>query len=748
MFSKKTILLGCSMLFVAAGIFAQRTPASSQNNSTQTSNIQTVQQVDSNVQSTPAEQEKQFVDYRADLIKPVKVGDSSAVNLLGHVVFFHNGAVITCDSAVRYNSMMMDCFNNVIINKDSTFIYGDKADYNGYINTARVYAPLVKTVDRDAVLYTYNFSFNTKDDVGYYTGGGTITQKDNMIESDKGYYYTSTRDIVGVGNVEMRNKDYIMKSDSVSYNLDSEIAKFYTRSYIWNDNLEMLSALKGEYDTKGDKYFFHDSVYIITTNQEVWADTIHYNTQSEDALLLGNVQIRDEEQHAMAFGDYVQYWGGPGNALLTRNPSVLNFDPQEPDTLYMRSDSMFIFTIQRSDSAALSDSLAMADSLVLADSTAMSESGVENMLKGNSNVADIVSVDKEIKVESDSILNIEETISVEPKLSRRELKQERARQKRLARQQARAEKIKARQEKRDRMVAEAMAQFEKQHNDTLIPIDSLPEYSEESVIPDSITTTENAAAKTDSVSREMRAYNNVRIYRSDFQAVCDSLVGFSVDSTLYMYKDPVMWNENNQVKSQFVQVLTKNQKIERALFTGEPIMGSDVDGMHYNQVKGKTMEAFFNSGVIHKMDVVGNGQTYYYMEDGDSTDRYVNGFATVECANITFLFAEKKIDKIIWRGNPNYAIYPMDKIPADQAQVLPGFVWEADRKPTKSSVFTRVILPSERSYYQSVELPDYPITGKINEDKKRLIESGTWFDRRDDISDEAKEFIRELGYIR
>ena len=74
-------------------------------------------------------------------MRPVKIADSSALSLVGHVVFYHNGAVITCDSAIRFNDRMMDCYNNVIINKDSTFIYGDRAEYNGNFNTARVFSP-------------------------------------------------------------------------------------------------------------------------------------------------------------------------------------------------------------------------------------------------------------------------------------------------------------------------------------------------------------------------------------------------------------------------------------------------------------------------------------------------------------------------------------------------------------------------------------------------------------------------------
>ena len=93
-----------------------------------------------------------------------------------------------------------------------------------------------------------------------------------------------------------------------------------------------------------------------------------------------------------------------------------------------------------------------------------------------------------------------------------------------------------------------------------------------------------------------------------------------------MYTNPVLWNGENQITAQTVDIFTKNQTIEKAVFKGEPLMCSRVDSTHFNQVKGKVIETYFNNGEIFKTDVNGNGQTYYYMEDGDSTDRYISGF--------------------------------------------------------------------------------------------------------------------------
>ncbi|MDE7006271.1 MAG: hypothetical protein K2O82_07145, partial [Alistipes sp.] len=95
-----------------------------------------------------------IIDLKSDLSGPVAPGDS-VIFLVGNFAAQHNGAVITCDSAVRYSDKRIEFFGNVLINKNTTYIYGDRADYNGEINEARVYSEIIKVVDGDATLYTY-----------------------------------------------------------------------------------------------------------------------------------------------------------------------------------------------------------------------------------------------------------------------------------------------------------------------------------------------------------------------------------------------------------------------------------------------------------------------------------------------------------------------------------------------------------------------------------------------------------------
>ena len=57
------------------------------------------------------EEKGQIVDLKADVVYPINIdGDSTVYCLVGNFVAHHNGAVIVCDSAVRYSDKRIECF--------------------------------------------------------------------------------------------------------------------------------------------------------------------------------------------------------------------------------------------------------------------------------------------------------------------------------------------------------------------------------------------------------------------------------------------------------------------------------------------------------------------------------------------------------------------------------------------------------------------------------------------------------------
>ena len=248
----------------------------------------------------------------------------------------------------------------------------------------------------------------------------------------------------------------------------------------------------------------------------------------------------------------------------------------------------------------------------------------------------------------------------------------------------------------------------------------------------------------DSVYRLMKGFRNVRIFRSDFQAVCDSMTAISTDSTIHLYINPVLWNQGNQITSDVMDIFTENQQITRAEFIGTPMMVSQLDTVHYNQVAGKQMTAWFRDNQIYRNDVNGNAQTIYYMQDGEPPQ--ITGMGVIESGDCSFYIEDKQVVTIVYRKDPDWNIYPMDKIPADQELYLKGFKWEGARRPTQGAVFDRRVRPSQREEKRHLAHPDFPLLKALEERKKRLIEERRWADRNDQVDAATVEWMRALGF--
>ena len=176
---------------------------------------------------------------------------------------------------------------------------------------------------------------------------------------------------------------------------------------------------------------------------------------------------------------------------------------------------------------------------------------------------------------------------------------------------------------------------------------------------------------TDSLFREVRAYHKVRIYRTDVQGVCDSLVFNSKDSCLTMYTDPILWNEGQQLLGEEIKIYMNDSTIDWAHIINQAITIEMKDSLHYNQVTGKEIKAFFEGGDMRKVDVIGNVLVVFYPEDSDSTKIGMN---TSETSLLTIYLQNRKLDKMIMSPNSNGVLYPMDQLPPDKMK-LPNFQW-------------------------------------------------------------------------
>ena len=190
---------------------------------------------------------------------------------------------------------------------------------------------------------------------------------------------------------------------------------------------------------------------------------------------------------------------------------------------------------------------------------------------------------------------------------------------------------------------------------------------------------------TDSVYRVMHGFHKVRAYRTDIQAVCDSLVFNSKDSCLTLYKDPIAWNMGRQVLGEVMHAYMRDSTIRYADVIGQAMSIERMDSAHYNQLAAKEMQVYFNEGKARETWAIGNVQAVYYpIDDVDTTIIGLN-FLETDTMKM-YLSPERKLEKI-WASKSTGTMYPITQIPPDKLR-LPAFAWfDYIRPKNKDDIF-------------------------------------------------------------
>lgn len=177
--------------------------------------------------------------------------------------------------------------------------------------------------------------------------------------------------------------------------------------------------------------------------------------------------------------------------------------------------------------------------------------------------------------------------------------------------------------------------------------------------------------KTDSVYRVLHGYFHVRAFRSDVQAVCDSLVFNSMERRLTLFRDPIVWSDHRQVVGEEISVFTNDSTIDSVYVERQALLVERLDSLHYNQVGGQLMKSYFVDGEMRENHVNGNVRIIYYPLEKDSLILYQN---YTEAPKMRTYLQKRKL-KRVWAGpEPTGCTYPIGAAPREHC-FLESFAW-------------------------------------------------------------------------
>lgn len=438
--------------------------------------------------------------------------------LNGDVCFRHDSSYMYCDSAYFFEQTnSLEAFSNVRMEQgDTLFVYGDYLFYDG--NTQVAYLrENVRMENGQVTLFTDSLNYERIPNIGYYFEGGLIVDSLNQLSSFYGQYSPETKLAVFNDSVQVENPDFTLYSDTLHYDTESKVATILGPSVIVSDS-GTIHTSRGCYDTVNNTSLLLDQSQVESGEKILIGDSIFYNRDTGMGEVYGNMSLIDTAQHVTLQGEYGYYNEQTGYAFATDSARFLEYS--QGDTLFLHADTLQMVTV-------------------------------------------------------------------------------------------------------------------------------------------------------DSVYREIKAYYGVRFYRIDMQGVCDSMQFNTRDSVLYMYTEPVLWNEQYQLYGDTIAIYMNDSTIEYAHVIQFAFAAQHVDSSYYNQLKGNDLKAYFEGQAVHQIDVAGNAESIFYPLEKDGAKVGMN---ETKSGFLTIWVKDNKLDKLkIW-PSPVGSMTPIPDLKPDQ-KMLKDFYW-------------------------------------------------------------------------
>ena len=641
----------------------------------------------------------------------VDIAGASYRKVVGPARFLHNGTYLLCDTALwNVETKIIEAWGNVSILQDETVLTSDKLTYIIDKDLAEFRGSIVQLTDKDHnTLRTRHLDYNTADSVAVFQNGGAMRDKDGqIIESRNGTYDSKVKTFTFENDVNMFTDSIFVKTRSLVYESDKDLATFGFATDVWKDD-NMLSSNRGWYNRSQETFFFSDRVHLMSEDQEGWCDSLFFYRNTSNIDMLGNAQVNDTTRNVFGLAGRIEYVDSIAKVTMTRKPAVISETTEEDgstDTLYLGAEKLVYYTLKKCD----------IDSLVVLDAEKrLKDLDVDPVGEFRRKAAEAAAKAAEEAAKEDP--------NYRPKDAQKGNKPAGPSKPESLGKPSNPNKPAGPagglgagpaagpgRPQLPSMQKPGAARDSLMRSDSLMRPDSLPMRDsipamDSLMVADSLMITDSLVVEEPVVEEPkdttkigfLEAVRNVRIYKKNMQVVCDSLLYTDLDSLGRLFEKPMIWQDiTRQYTADSISVVVKDQAMEKASLMGNAFISIKEDDKHYDQIKGTEMLAYFDDkGALKRFDVLGGASALFYIEENDV-------LATVnkpESKMLSAVFNNGELQKIYYFETAKNDAYPIVQMSAEDQQ-LKGFNWQPEKRPADRNAVTPLELrPSQRSFY-------------------------------------------------
>lgn len=642
-----------------------------------------------------------------------------------------------------------EAFGNVVITQPSgTVIYSDKLHYNAAPQIATL-TNSVRMVDKGSTLTTNHLVYKMRDQIGTYTGGGRIITGTDTITSKNGYYFERSQDAYFRNKVVVRSPDVKIYTDTMRYNSTQRTTYFFGPTDIKGNAGENLYTEKGNYQTENGIAKFSLNNLYNSGSKFLKGDSLYYDRATGIGKAYNNVVFVDTIDKFYAYGGYGLYDQSSESITMTDKPLIITVvkndspgtdsnktiidttaslrlpenktveaNPPPPieisqdsvsnksstlavssvkkeastvDSVYMTADTLYSQMIMLKDYVALNFNLDRnGGAIEIDDEIDYGNEDDYTDFQNDSLATDSTTKNTAYTLRTDSVhldANLSNVISkpqsdtTHNEKNKSITKTETTPPVHVAKDTDIAISSAMKQDSiiRRKAIIPHAAQADSIINNALITAQTA-----DTVTPD----TSNPAYLDTARTRIVKAYYNVRMFKSDLQAVADSVYYGMADSMFRFMGRPMIWAEGSQISSDTIYMQALNQRLDNALLVGNAFMVNAVlDTLKFNQLKGRKITAFFANNAIDRLYVDGNAENLIFSTN-DSTNTITEMFHD-RGARIKIKMENKKIIDYITIRKVDQRVYPF-RLVTQENEVLPGFTWRPqDRPKSKEDMINR-----------------------------------------------------------